>query len=82
MILAVSTNRGDPTPHLQAEGARMAELVGSGLVQQVFLKADWSGSVLLADGDLDAVREAVDSLPLVREGITSFELTELDRPPG
>ncbi len=82
MILAVSQNTGDPTPHLPAEGARMAELVRSGLVQQVFLKADRSGAVLLADGDLDEVREAVDSLPLVREGVTSFELTELVVPSG
>jgi hypothetical protein len=47
MVLAVSHNTGDPTPHLQAEAARMAELQQAGLVELMLLKADWSGAVLL-----------------------------------
>ena len=46
MVLAVSHNTGDPTPHLQAEAARMAELQQAGLVELMLLKADWSGAVL------------------------------------
>jgi hypothetical protein len=42
---------------------------------------DWSGVVLLLrTTDLAAAREAVDSLPLVAHGITSFELTEVISP--
>jgi hypothetical protein len=44
MVLAVSHNTGDPTPHLQAESARMAELQQAGLVELMLLKADWSGA--------------------------------------
>ena len=81
MVLAVSHNTGDPTPHLQAEAARMAELRQAGLVELMLLKADWSGAVLLLRAaDLAAAREAVGSLPLVTNGITSFDLTEVITP--
>ena len=47
----------------------------------MLLKADWSGAVLLLrTTDLSAARAAVDSLPLVTNGITSFELTEVITP--
>jgi hypothetical protein len=36
--------------------------------------------LLLRTSDLAAAREAVDSLPLVTKGITSFELTEVITP--
>ena len=78
MVLAVSRNTGDPTPYLHAEAARMTELQQAGLVELMLLKADWSGAVLLLRAaDLAAAREAVGSLPLVTNGITRFELTEV-----
>jgi hypothetical protein len=81
MVLAVSHNTGDPAPHLQAEAARMAELQQAGLVELMLLKADWSGVVLLLRAaDLAAAHEAVGSLPLVTNGITGFELTEVITP--
>jgi hypothetical protein len=83
MFLAVSQNAGDPTPYLAAENARMQELQLTGVVEQMLLKADWSGAVLLLRAaDHAAAREAVDSLPLVTSGITRIELTEVIRPPG
>lgn len=83
MVLAVSHNTGDPSAHLHAEATRMAELRQAGLVELMLLKADWSGAVLLLrTSDLPAAREAVDSLPLVSNGITSFELTEVISPGG
>jgi hypothetical protein len=83
MFLAESHNTGDPTPYLQAETARMGELQQSGIVGMVLLKADQSGViVLLHAADLAAARDAVGSLPLVANGITSFELTEVIAVPG
>jgi hypothetical protein len=80
-VLAVSRNTGDPTPHLQAEAARMAELQQAGLVELTLLKADWSGAVLLLNAaSLASAQQAVDSLPLVAHGVTSFELTEVITP--
>jgi hypothetical protein len=81
MFLAVSHNAGDPTPYLQAEAARVAELEQAGLIELRLLKADLSGAVLLLRAaDLAAAREAVDSLPLVAHGVASFELTEVISP--
>jgi len=81
MVLAVSHNAGDPTAYLQAEARRMAELQQAGLVELMLMKADWSGAVLLLRAaDMAAARKAVDSLPLVTNGITSFELTEVITP--
>lgn len=83
MFLAVSQNVGDPTPYLAAEDARMQELQQTGVVEQMLLKADWSGAVLLLRArDHAAAREAVGSLPLVTNGITRFELTEVISPPA
>jgi hypothetical protein len=76
--LAVSTNTGDPSSLFPAEGARMAELVSSGLVESVWLKADWSGAELVVTSDdEDAARAVVDRLPIARAGLTSFALTPL-----
>jgi hypothetical protein len=80
--LAISTNTGDPSQLFEAEGARMAELVGSGSVEHVWLKADWSGAVLvLASEDEVEARAVVDSLPIARAGLTRFVLTPLLGPP-
>jgi hypothetical protein len=78
-FLAESHNTGDSTPYLQAEGARMHELQQAGIVETVFLKADRSGAiVLLRADDAAAARDALGSLPLVANGITSFgEFTEV-----
>jgi hypothetical protein len=77
-FLAISTNLADPTPHIPAEIARTAELAEAGVLEQALLKADRSGAVLILDvPDAAAARAAVDSLPLVRHGVTRFDLTEL-----
>lgn len=78
-FLAVSQNMGDPSPHLAAEGARMAELVLDKTVEQVFLKTDYSGAVLIASAT-DA--GALDTLPLVVNGPTSFTITEIVAAPN
>ena len=78
-FLAESHNTGDSTPYLQAEGERISELQQSGIVETVLLKADRSGAILLLRAaDAAAARDALSSLPLVANGITSFgELTEV-----
>ena len=81
-FLAVSHNMSDPTRFVDAEAARAAELQALGVFQGFYLKADWSGAVILvAAPDEDRARAALDSLPLVINGITSFELTHIIEPP-
>ncbi len=83
-FLAVSTNSGDPRPFVAQESIRVQELVRAGSVQQFYLKADWSGSAMILHADNpSAARSALDTLPLVVHGITTFDLTEiLDPPPA
>ena len=69
----------DIAPHLAAEGRKVAELRGEGLIREVFLKADRSGPILLLDGVSAA--EAPDrlaSLPFIEHELVTFEYIELD----
>ena len=82
-VLAISTNTGDPTPHLEAEGAAVADLVQRGVARWVLVKADWSGAVLLLDvPDEATARATVDALPIAAAGLTGFVLTEVMEPPS
>jgi hypothetical protein len=81
-FLAVSHNMSDPTSFLQAESARTAQLQQTGIFEGVYLKADRSGAVILiAAADADQARAALDTLPLVANGITRFDLTPIVAPP-
>jgi hypothetical protein len=80
--LAISTNLGDPSPFVAAEGARTAELVRSGVVEHVWLKSDWSGAVMvLSSATEDEARAAMDSLPISQAGLTRWALTPVVAPP-
>lgn len=78
LFLAVSQNTGDPTPYLEAEQAKVAELQEAGLIEQIYLKGDQSGAVLLVRAaDLATARTGIESLPIALHGLTRVELTEL-----
>jgi hypothetical protein len=69
----------DITPHLQAEGRRVAELRNEGLIRDVFLKADRSGPILLLnDTNADGARDRLASLPFAQHGLVTFDYIELD----
>jgi len=76
-FLSLSRRRTDAfppeafTPELGArEAARVKELYASGLLRQVWKRGDMDGAAILweATGE-DAVREALDSLPIARAGM-------------
>ena len=75
-FVAISTNTGDPRPHIAAETARIEELVREGVVERVLPKADWSGAVLILDAPAEPdARAILDSLPIAAHGLTRFVLT-------
>jgi hypothetical protein len=77
-ILAISNNTGDPTPHIPDEMRRMGELQAAGVVEQMYLKADRSGAVVLLETEnADVAQRQLATLPLVERGVTSFEVIEL-----
>ena len=69
----------DITPHLAAEGRKVAELGGVGLIREVFLKADRSGPILLLnDTDARGAEVRLASLPFIEHELVTFEYIELD----
>jgi hypothetical protein len=78
MFLADAHNIGDVTPYLPTEGPWVREFLQAGVFENVLLKADHSGAfVWLRAADLAAAREAIGRLPLVANGITKVEFTEV-----
>lgn len=77
-VLAVSSNTGDPTPYIPDEMRRIAELQATGVIEQLYLKSDRSGAVVILETESgDEAERQLSSLPLVQRGVTSFEVIEL-----
>ncbi len=73
MYLAESTNLEDVTPLLEAEFDRLDELRADGVLIEGWLKADYSGAVLvLSCEDDESMIAALASLPTAVAGATTF----------
>jgi len=69
----------DIGPHLQAEGQKVAELRSEGLIQDLFLKADRTGPILLLnDTNAHDARIRLARLPFVQHELVTFDYIELD----
>lgn len=79
-VLAIGHLTGrDIGPHLEAEGRKVAELLASGLIRDVFLKADRSGPILvLNDTSAAEASDRLASLPLLEEELVTFDYIELN----
>jgi hypothetical protein len=82
-VLAVAQLTGkDFVPHLEEETKVVMAWRAEGFVEEVFMKADRTGPVLLlADVDAAAARERFVELPFVVHELATFEFTELLDPP-
>lgn len=62
-----------------AEALQAFRLMRSGVFEQLYFSADWKGAVLViqAAGRAEA-QAALDSLPMVRERLITFDLWQLD----
>jgi len=70
-------------PHLTAEAARAWELHQQGLIRELYFRADEDSAVLVLEcRDPEEARRALESLPLVREGLIAFDLVPLRAYPG
>jgi hypothetical protein len=77
----VAANRFQP--HLKAEAAHLWELYQSGLVREFYFRADRSEAVLILEcASLEQAQSVLASLPLVREGLITFEIIPLIPYPG
>lgn len=70
-------------PHLKAEARRVWELYQSGTIRELYFRADRSEAVLMLEcTDANEAQQTLESLPLVQEGLISFEVIPLIPYPG
>jgi muconolactone delta-isomerase len=82
-ILAFEKERPGATPegfapYLEAEARRARELHEAGLIRELYFRADRREAVLVLEcDDASAAEAALATLPLVREGLITFDLMPL-----
>jgi hypothetical protein len=76
--LAVSTNTKDVSPFLAAEFQRVDELRKTGTIIGGWVKADFSGAILVLEcADAAEATSALGTLPLAINDATNFVVTEI-----
>jgi hypothetical protein len=77
-FLAVSTNTKDVSPFIGEEVQRLNELRAAGTITFGWVKADYSGAVLILEcADAAEATAALGTLPIVANDATDFVLTEI-----
>jgi hypothetical protein len=70
-------------PHLEAEAARVWQLYQAGIFRELYFRQDQSSAVLVLEcADVDDAARVLNSLPLVRHGLITFEIMALIPYPG
>ncbi|MBN2305094.1 MAG: superoxide dismutase [Anaerolineae bacterium] len=70
-------------PHLDAETRRVWELVQAGTIREMYFRQDRTQAVIVLEcDDADAARAVLETLPLVRAGLITFEVIPLRAYPG
>jgi len=69
--------------HSEAEARRVWELYKKGIIREMYFRADQTTAVLILECEnKEAAKEELSSLPLVRNGLISFDLLPLAPYPG
>jgi hypothetical protein len=70
-------------PHLKAEAAKVWELYQAGVLREIYFRQDRTSAVLALEcADVQEARRTLETLPLVRAGLTEFEVIPLVPYPG
>jgi hypothetical protein len=70
-------------PHLEAEAARAWELYQAGVFRELYFRQDRSEAVLVLEcADVKEAKQVLDTLPLVKEGLITFDVIPLKPYPG
>ena len=73
----------DFKPHLNAEAARAWELHQAGIIRELYFRADRHEAVLVLEcADADEAKRILDTLPLVKAGLITFDIIPLVPYPG
>jgi hypothetical protein len=70
-------------PHLRAEAARIWELYQAGTLREIHFRQDQSTAVLVLEcTNVQEAKQVLGTLPLVKEGLITFEVIPLRPYPG
>ncbi len=70
-------------PHLKAEALKAWELYQAGVLREIYFRQDRPAAVLMLEcASLDEAGEVLSALPLVQEGLITFDLIPLAPYPG
>ncbi len=73
----------DFRPHLKEEAVKVWELYQSGAIRELYFRQDQPSAVLVLEcADAEEARELLDTLPLVREELITFDIIPLVAYPG
>ncbi|MDX1640859.1 MAG: hypothetical protein R3220_04140 [Balneolaceae bacterium] len=71
-------NKRDFVPHLRDEAKEGWKLYKDGFIREMYFRADKPEAVLILEAkDLDEAKEKLSQLPLVKNGLITFELIPL-----
>jgi len=74
---------GQCAPHLASEARRAWELQQAGVIRELWFRADRDAAVLVLEcAGIEEARGALETLPLVREGLIDFDVVPLKAYPG
>jgi len=78
-----SSKEGDFLPHLKAEAARVWQLYQDGVVREIYFRADVRAAVLILECEnQEEAQKILGTLPLVKEGLITFDIIPLVAYPG
>ena len=73
----------DFTPYMKAEATQAYELYQAGIIREIYFRQDEPIAVLMLEcASMGEAKEALDSLPLVKAGLITFDLMPLKPYPG
>ena len=80
---ADGVTKEDFRPHMKAEAKRAWELYQSGIFREIYFTRDRPIAVIMMEcAGVDEAKKALETLPLVKAGLISFELMPLAPYPG
>ena len=70
-------------PYLRVEAQHVWELYQNGVIRELYFRADRSEAVLMLEcTNMDEAKQILESLPLVKAGLITFEVIPLVPYPG
>ena len=76
-------SRAQFQPHLKAEAAKVWELYKAGIFREIYFRQDIPEAVIMLECEnSEKAKQILDTLPLVRVGLISFEIMPLGPYPG